>query len=90
MTIDPSSTSPEARVEAVSKKEVQARQGQGATAEYRAEQKATRDKTARLRAQRLAQDTEQPGTQPPSKNAAKPSGSRRARRGLHQGSRGKS
>ena len=90
MTRDRSSSSPETRAEAVSKKEVQARQGAQATDQYRAEQKATLDKTARLRAQRLAQDTEQPGTQPPSKNAAKPSGSRRARRGLHQGSRGQS
>ena len=81
-----SSSDPERRAEALFKKEVQARQGHEAMTQYRAEQQATLDKTARLRAQRLAQNAKEPGAQP-SKNATKPSGLRRARRGLHLGAR---
>jgi hypothetical protein len=40
----------ERRAQALFKKEVQARQDQGAMTEYRAEQQATLDKIARLRA----------------------------------------
>jgi hypothetical protein len=82
-----SSSDDERRAEALFKKEIQARQGQEAMSEYRAEQQAILDKAARLRAQRLAQDVKESGAQP-TKNAAKPSGSRRARRGLHLGGRG--
>ena len=49
---------PEDHTHAVSKKEVQALQGREAMTEYRAEQQATLDKTARLRALRLAQGKE--------------------------------
>ena len=45
-----------ARAEAVFKKEVMAREGQKAMAEYEAERRAMREKTARLRALRLARD----------------------------------
>jgi hypothetical protein len=51
------------RAEALFKrKQVQLREGQQAMAEYQAEQRAVRDKTARLRALRLARDatTHQP------------------------------
>jgi len=44
------------RTEALFKKEQQVREGQQAMAEYRAELQAIRDKTARLRALRLARD----------------------------------
>lgn len=84
MTRDRSSPSPEARAEAVFKKEVQARQEQEAKAEYRAEQQATRDKTERLRAQRIAHDKDRTDATDAAKDGQS---SRRARRGLHQGSR---
>lgn len=76
----------ERRAQALFKKEDQARQDQGAMSEYQAEQQATLDKTARLRAQRLAQAAEEAGAQS-TKNTAKRSGSRRSRRGLHLGAR---
>ena len=44
------------RAEALFKKEQQVREGQQAMAEYQAEPQAMRDKTARLRALRLARD----------------------------------
>jgi hypothetical protein len=44
------------RAEALFKKEQQVREGQQAMAEYQAELQAMRDKTARLRALRLARD----------------------------------
>jgi hypothetical protein len=44
------------RAEALFKKEQQLREGQKAMADYRAEQDAMREKTARLRALRLARD----------------------------------
>jgi hypothetical protein len=44
------------RAEALFKKEQQLREGQHAMAEYQAELRATREKTARLRALRLARD----------------------------------
>ena len=80
-------SSSKARAEALFKKEVQAREGQEATTGYRAEQQATRDKTERLRAQRLAHD--RTDTTDVTKDG-RPTVSRRARRGLHQGSRGRS
>jgi len=43
---------------AFKKKETQLREGQKAMAEYHAQQRAIRDKTARLRALRLARDAE--------------------------------
>ena len=43
-----------ARAEALFKKETQLREGKKAMAEYQAAQQATREKTARLRALRLA------------------------------------
>jgi hypothetical protein len=45
-----------ARAEALFKKEEQIREGAKAMAEYKAAQQATREKTARLRALRLARD----------------------------------
>jgi hypothetical protein len=44
------------RAEALFKKEQQAREGQQATADYQASLDAMREKTARLRALRLARD----------------------------------
>ena len=44
------------RAEALFKKEQQLREGQQAMAEYQGELRAMRDKTARLRALRLARD----------------------------------
>jgi hypothetical protein len=44
------------RAEALFKKEQQLREGQQAMAEYQAELRAMREKTARLRALRLARD----------------------------------
>jgi hypothetical protein len=88
----PSSSSPKARAEALFKKEVQVRQGHEATTEYRAGQQATRDKTERLRAQRLAHDRDRTDTADATKDGrlADQPVSRRARRGLRQGSRGRS
>lgn len=45
-----------ARAEALFKKEAMAREGAKAMAEYEAKQRAVREKTARLRALRLARD----------------------------------
>jgi hypothetical protein len=45
-----------ARAQALFKKEEQMRQGADAMAEYKAAQQAVREKTARLRALRLARD----------------------------------
>lgn len=47
---------PHRRAEALFKKEQQLREGQQAMAEYQAELRAMREKTARLRALRLARD----------------------------------
>ena len=50
------------RAEAVfKKKEAQLREGQKAMAEYQAEGRAIRDRTARLKALRLAREAEAPG-----------------------------
>jgi hypothetical protein len=51
-----------ARAEALFKKEEQIREGAKAMAEYKAEQKAVREKTARLRALRLARDAAKEAT----------------------------
>jgi hypothetical protein len=64
------SMSSEARAEALFKKEERLRDGQKATAEYEAAQGAVREKTARLRALRLARDA-----------AAKPKAQSTVRRG---------
>ena len=45
------------RAETLFKKEQQLREAEKAMADYRAELQATREKTARLRAQRLARDS---------------------------------
>jgi hypothetical protein len=76
---------------AVSKKEVQALQGREAMTEYRAELQATLDKSARLRALRLAPGKEQTDNADPAvtSGAVKQGTSRRARAGLHQGLRGR-
>jgi hypothetical protein len=51
-----------ARAEAVfRKKEAQQREGQKAMAEYQAQNRAVRDRTAKLRALRLAQEAESMG-----------------------------
>jgi hypothetical protein len=52
------------RAEALFKKEQQAREGHQAMAEYQAQLEAMRDKTARLRALRLARDTANKKTPP--------------------------
>jgi hypothetical protein len=51
------------RAEALFKKEQQVREAQKATAEYHAEQHAMREKTARLRALRLAREAADQGAQ---------------------------
>jgi hypothetical protein len=51
-----STSSDQARAEALFKKEERLRDGQKAMAEYEATQRAVREKTARLRALRLARD----------------------------------
>ena len=51
-----------ARAEALFKKEERIREGAEAMAEYKAEQKAVREKTARLRALRLARDAAKQAT----------------------------
>ena len=51
------------------KKEAQAREGEKARAEYEAAQRAVRDKTARLRALRLARDAAQQAPASPAKKA---------------------
>jgi hypothetical protein len=79
---------PEDHTHAVSKKEVQALQGREAMTEYRAEQQATLDKTARLRALRLAQGKADTTDLAVKSGSAKEGTSRRARLGLHQGPRG--
>jgi len=52
------------RAEALFKKEQQLREGQQAMAEYQAKLEAMREKTARLRALRLARDTAKQKTRP--------------------------
>jgi hypothetical protein len=49
------------RAEALFKKEQQSREAQQATAEYDAEQRAVQERTARLRALRLARDAANQG-----------------------------
>jgi hypothetical protein len=65
------------RAEALFKKEQQLREGQQAMAEYQAELRAMREKTARLRALRLARDSANQKTPPTngrvSRNTAKQS-----------------
>jgi hypothetical protein len=60
------------RAEALFKKEQQSRVAQQATTEYDAEQRAVQEKTARLRALRLARDAANQG------GAAEPNTTRRA------------
>jgi hypothetical protein len=58
-------TTAHARAEALfKKKEEQMREGAKAMAEYKVEQKALREKTARLRALRLARDAAKQGSIP--------------------------
>ncbi len=58
------------RAEALFKKEQQLREGQQAMAEYQAELRAMRDKTARLRALRLARDAANRKTPPANQKGA--------------------
>ena len=51
-----------ARAEALFKREEQMRQGAKAMAQYKAEQQAVREKTAKLRALRLARDAAKQAT----------------------------
>jgi hypothetical protein len=81
--------SPEDHTHAVSKKEVQALQGREAMTEYRAEQQAALDKTAELRALRLAQERTDTADPAVKRDMAEQGTSRRARPGLHQGLRGR-
>ena len=55
------------RAEALFKKEQQLRGGGQAMTEYQTELQATREKTARLRALRLARDAAEPSSPPPVK-----------------------
>jgi hypothetical protein len=83
-----SSRSDRSRAEAVFKKEERARQGQIAMSQYVEQQEATRAKTARLRALRLAREAEQPTpTAKPGEGSSAPRSNRRSLRGLHAGSR---
>ena len=58
MNVKPNSPE-QARAEALFKKQEQARLGQKAMSEYQAQQEATLQKTARLRALRLAREAKQ-------------------------------
>ena len=81
------SSSNPSRAEAVFKKEERARQGQIAMNQYLEDQEATRAKTARLRALRLALAAEQSARpEPAAENPARQT-TRRTRRGLQGGSR---
>lgn len=65
------------RAEAMFKKEQQSREAEPATAEYDAEQRAVQEKTARLRALRLARDAaNQAGAAEPNTTRPPPSSSR--------------
>ena len=68
------------RAEALFKKEQQAREGQQAMADYQAKLHATREKTARLRALRLAQGRPPAGQ----KNSAQLAKQRVAKKGARQ------
>ena len=84
--------SPEDRARTLFKKEALAQLGQEATSQYRAEQQATLDKTARLRALRLAWEKEQFNAADAANKgggSVKQGPSRRARPG-HQRLRGRS
>jgi len=59
-----------ARAEASFKKEERAREGAKAMMEYEAEVRATQEKTARLRAQRLARDAAAASTAVPARKQA--------------------
>jgi hypothetical protein len=65
-------SSPEDRAQVIFKKEVQARQGQEAMAQYQAELQATLDRTQRLRALRLARDNERTDAADPANKATGP------------------
>jgi hypothetical protein len=58
------------RAEALFKKEQQLREGQQAMAEYQTELRAMREKTARLRALRLARDAVNQKTPPANRKGA--------------------
>jgi hypothetical protein len=66
-------SSDQARAQALFKKEERLRDGQKAMAEYEAAQRAIREKTARLRALRLARDAAAKVSVKPSDAAATPS-----------------
>jgi hypothetical protein len=83
-----SSSTDRSRAEAVFKKEERARQGQIAMNQYVEEQQATRAKTARLRALRLAREAEQTGQSMETvEHGPAPRTNGRTRRGLQGGSR---
>ena len=70
------------RAEALFKKEQQLRENQKATAEYHAKQHAMQEKTARLRALRLARDAaNQAGSAAPNTTRRAPASHSRARAG---------
>jgi hypothetical protein len=79
---------PEEATRALSKKEVQKLQGEEAMTEYRAEQQAMLDKTARLRALRLTQDGKQTEGGCAASGSPKHPPLSQPRKGLHQGARG--
>jgi len=66
-----STTSDQARAEALFRKQEQLRDGQKAMAEYEAALQATREKTARLRALRLARDGAAKPSTPSTKQAVR-------------------
>ena len=75
------------RADALFKKEEQQREGQKAMAEYVKERQAELDKTARLRALRLAQEAEGSPTQTTNVRSVA-TRRQRPRTGLHAGARG--
>ena len=77
------------RADALFKKEEQQREGQKAMAEYLKERQAELDKTARLRALRLAREAQgSSGEEPASSDRSERPRRHRPRAGLHAGARG--
>jgi hypothetical protein len=76
------------RADALFRKEEQQREGQKAMAEYVKERQAELDKTARLRALRLAHEAEGSSRPPTANHRSDTTRRHRPRTGLHAGARG--
>ena len=76
------------RAEALFKKEEQQREGQKAMAEYLKERQAELEKTARLRALRLAHEADGGSRAPATSDRSEATRRHRPRAGLHAGARG--